>query len=58
MALHTKVHADFHRSVGSGAKHAPQKHTKSKWAAEELALWAVLVVVVVVFISTLIERAC
>jgi hypothetical protein len=58
VALHTKAHADFHRSLASSAKHAPPKHTKSKWAGEELALWVVLVVAAVVLVSTLIARAC
>jgi len=58
MALHSKAHTDFRRSVAAGAKHSPPKRSKSKSAAEELALWAVLVVVVIVFISTLIERSC
>jgi hypothetical protein len=58
VALHAKAHADFRRSVTSTAKHAPEKRSKSKWAGEELALWVVLIVVVVIFLSTLIQRAC
>jgi hypothetical protein len=54
----TKAHADFRRSVASGAKHAPQRRTRSKWAGEELALWVVLIVAAVVLLITLIERAC
>jgi hypothetical protein len=58
VALHAKAHADFQRSLASSAKHTPPKRTKSKWAAEELGLWAVLVVVAVILISTLLARAC
>ncbi|MBZ5545599.1 MAG: hypothetical protein LAO07_18295 [Acidobacteriia bacterium] len=58
MALPTKAHTDFRRSVGSSAKHAPPKRTRSKRATEELALWVVLVVVAVTLISTLLGRAC
>jgi hypothetical protein len=58
MAVHSKAHADFHRSVASKVKHARPKRTRTKWAAEELALWAVLIVAAVVLISTLIQRAC
>jgi hypothetical protein len=58
MALHSKAHTDLHRSVVSKVKHAPPKRTKSKWATEELTLWAVLIVVTLIFISTLLERAC
>jgi hypothetical protein len=58
MALHSKAHSDFRRSVASGAKQSPPKRTKSKWAGEEMALWAVLIVVVAIFLSTLIQRAC
>jgi hypothetical protein len=58
MVLHSKAHTDFRRSVASKAKHAPQKRAKSKWAAEELALWALLIVAAVILISSLLGRAC
>ena len=58
MALHPKAHTDFHRSVASSAKHAPQKRAKSKWAGEELALWVVLIVGAIILTGTLLGRAC
>jgi hypothetical protein len=58
MAIHSKAHMDFRRSVTSKAKGKSQKHHESKWAGEELALWAVLIVLAVILLSVLLERAC
>jgi hypothetical protein len=58
MALHSRAHADFRRSIASRTKHSPQKRSKTKWATEELVLWAVLIVAAVALVGSLLSRAC